>query len=125
MTEARKATVTERSQATLRHHLEAFSVGNLAEIMVDYAEDVLLITPDTIFEGAAEIRSFFTRLFCKIFPAGWSSLQLEKQIVEGEIAYIIWSGATSHLHVPFATDTFVIRDAKIIAQTFTARLPAQ
>jgi ketosteroid isomerase-like protein len=124
MTEAGKTTVTERSEKTLSHHLKAFGTGDLEAIMVDYAEDVLLITPEEIFKGAGQVRSFFTQLFARIFPEGWSALQLEKQVVEGEVAYIIWSGASAHLNVPFATDTFIIREGKITAQTFAARLPA-
>jgi hypothetical protein len=54
-------------------------------------------------------------------PAG-STLEISTQIVEGEIAYIVWSGESETLRIPFATDTFVIRDKKIVAQTFTPQM---
>ena len=37
-----------------------------------------------------------------------------KQVVEGEIAYILWSGSSPHYKAPLATDTFVMRDGKIV-----------
>jgi Aldo/keto reductase family len=49
-------------------------------------------------------------------------LNLSKQVVEGEIAHILWSGNSPHYNAPLATDTFVMRDGKIVAQTFAAQL---
>jgi hypothetical protein len=60
-----------------------------------------------------------------MFPAGKTSLNLAKQVVEGEVAYILWSGHSPFYNAPFATDTFVIRNGKIVAQTFAAQLEAQ
>jgi hypothetical protein len=60
-----------------------------------------------------------------MFPPDSSSLNLAKQVVEGEIAYILWSGSSPQCNAPFATDTFVIRDGKIVAQTFAAKLEAK
>jgi hypothetical protein len=37
----------------------------------------------------------------------------------GELAYILWRAEP---WVPFATDTFVVRNGKILVQTVTARL---
>jgi len=45
-----------------------------------------------------------------------------QQLVEGEIAYIVWSAESQRYRIPLATDTYVIRDGKIVAQTFAARL---
>jgi hypothetical protein len=47
---------------------------------------------------------------------------VSKQIVEGEIAYIVWLGESEKIKIPFATDTFVVRDGKIVAQTFTPQI---
>jgi hypothetical protein len=121
MTEAGKATTAEPTERTLRHHLKAFGAGDLVAIMVDYADDALMITADETFRGHEQIRRFFAGIFGKVFPQGWSSISMTKQVVEGDIAYIIWTGTCAAFTVPFATDTFIHRDGKIIAQTFAAQ----
>ena len=42
---------------------------------------------------------------------------LEEKTVEGEYAYIIWRAETPENTYEFATDTFVVRDGDIVAQT--------
>jgi len=38
------------------------------------------------------------------------------------MAYIVWSGESGKLKIPFATDTLIVRDGKIVAQTFAAQM---
>jgi len=59
------------------------------EIMADYADDAILITTEGTLKGKAQIRSLFERIFDEMFPPASSSLNLAKQVVEGEIAYIL------------------------------------
>src|SRR2546429_6230169 len=100
----------EETEKALLRHWQAFGAGDVEAIMADYAEDAVLITPDGPVKGRAEIRSMFVKIFADMFPANSSSLVLTKQIVEGELAYILWSGSSSLYSAAFATDTFVIRD---------------
>ncbi len=37
----------ETTQAVLQHHWEAFKAHDMEEVMADYTEESLLITPDT------------------------------------------------------------------------------
>lgn len=48
---------------------------------------------------------------------------LNQQSVEGEYAYILWTAETANNVYEVGTDTFVVRDGKIVTQSFTARLP--
>jgi len=116
---------TEQTGKILLHHWQAFGAGDVEAIMADYADDAALITPEGTLKGLAQIRSLFANIFANMFPAGKTSLNLTKQVVEGEIAYIRWSGHSPFYNAPFATDTFVIRDGKIVAQTFAAQLEAK
>ena len=93
--------------------------------MADSAEDAVLITPDGAMKGHAQIRSMFAQIFASMFPPDSTSPHLAQQVVEGEIAYMLWSGSSAHSHAPLATDTCVMRDGKIVAQTFAAQLEAQ
>jgi hypothetical protein len=54
-------------------------------------------------------------------PPG-SPIEMSEQIVEDDIAYIVWSAESKKLKIPFGTDTFVMRDGKIVAQTFAAQV---
>jgi ketosteroid isomerase-like protein len=113
---------TEQTGKILLRHWEAFGAGDINAIMADYAEDAVVITPDGLLKGNAQIRSLFAHIFASMFPPDLSSLNLTKQVVEGEMAYILWSGSSPRCSASFATDTFVIRDGKIVAQTFAAQL---
>jgi hypothetical protein len=96
--------------------------GNLESIMADYAADALLVSAMGTLKGHAQIRPMFESILSNMFPAGTSTLKLEKQTVEGELGFIIWSGSAPKYEVPFATDTFWIRDGKILVQTFAANM---
>jgi|SRR2546425_1564759 len=113
---------TEQTGKILLHHWQAFGAGDVEAIMAD---DAALITPEGTLKGLAQIRSLFANIFANMFPADKTSLNLTKQVVDGEIAYILWSGNSTFYNAPFATDTFVIRDGKIVAQTFAAQLEAK
>jgi hypothetical protein len=106
----------------LRCHWQAFKVGDLDAIMADYAKDAVLITPEGTLKGQTQIRSLFTRIFASMFPPDKTELNLTRQVVEGEIAYILWSGSSPYYNALLGTDTFVIRNGKIVAQTFAAQL---
>ncbi len=41
--------------------------------------------------------------------------------MHGEVAYIVWSAETADNAYELGTDTFVVRDGKIVAQTFAAK----
>ena len=112
----------KQTEKTLLHHWQAFEAGDVETIMSDYATDAVLITPDGPLKGHAQIRSMFEKIFADMFPPNSISLNLAKQIVEGEMAYILWSGSSALYNATFATDTFVMRDGKIVAQTFAAQL---
>ena len=105
---------TETStQATLGHHLQAFAEG-IDAILQDFTEDSVVITPDATFRGLAEIRAFLTALV-ESLPAGiWDSFKVNRSEVAGEVAYILWE---TKPWFPLGTDTFVVRDGKIVYQT--------
>ena len=112
--------IGKQTEEILLKHLQAFGSGDVDAIMTDYDDASVLIMPEGPLHGTAEIRSGFESLLAD-FPPG-STFELAAQIVEGEIAYIVWSGESEKLKILFATDTFVIREGKIIAQTFAAQM---
>jgi len=85
--------------------------------MVGYTEDAMLITPDSVLRGHTQIREFFRQVFIERLPPGSTTLAISQQVIEGDIAYILWSANSAYYCAPLGTDTFVIRDGKIVAQT--------
>jgi ketosteroid isomerase-like protein len=116
------ADAVAETENVLARHWRDFVAGNLESIMADYAADALLVSAMGTLKGHAQIRPMFESIFSHLFPAGTSTLKLEKQTVEGELGFIIWSGSAPKYEVPFATDTFWIRDGKILVQTFAANM---
>jgi ketosteroid isomerase-like protein len=103
------------TEAVLRKHLRSARVG-VDAVMNDYTEQSVLITHDATYRGLAEIRRFFTALF-ETLPAGFfETMRMNRQEVIGEVAYILWDREPI---ISQATDTFVVRDGKILFQTFT------
>ena len=49
------------------------------------------------------------------------SFNMDQQVVDGEIAYTRWSAQTADNVYKLATDTFLIREGKIVTQTFAAK----
>ena len=47
---------------------------------------------------------------------------MKQQLVEADYAYILWTAETADNVYELATDTFVLREAKIVAQSFTAKV---
>lgn len=112
-----------QTKQTLQNHLQAAERGDVDAIVADYAEDAIFFTPDGLLRGRSEIRAFFEQLMAD-FPSG-STIEVKQQIVDGELAYLVWSGESETLSIPFATDTLIVRDGKIVQQTFAAQMHAK
>ncbi len=63
----------------------------------------------------------FTGLTTELLPPG-SEFNLINQSIEGEVAYVVWSASSEKYDFPIGTDTFVIKDDKIVVQTFAAKV---
>ena len=104
------------TEEVLNHHLSSFSVG-VDEIMKDYTEASVLIAPEGTYSGLTQIRAFFQG-FVDNFPAeAWESFQVLRTEFSGEVAYLLWDARP---FVMMGTDTFVIRDGKILSQTYAS-----
>ncbi len=108
------------TEEVLNHHLQAFGEGNLEAILEDYNEDSILCTPDGLLDGLKEIKPLFEAFFAEFAKPG-ASFSMDRQIVRGELAYIVWHAESADRHFDLATDTFIVRDGKIVAQTFAAK----
>jgi ketosteroid isomerase-like protein len=105
------------TQATLVHHLQALGGGQLEAVLSDYSEESVIFTANGVFKGQNAIQLFFEATI-KNTPQGvMAAFTMIRQDIEGEVAYILWKAEP---FIPLATDTFVVRNGKIMAKTFTA-----
>ena len=104
------------TETVVRNHLQAFlEQKGIAAILDDYDENARFISEAKIYHGKQEINGFFVD-FIGSLPAGAiDRFSLRSLRVDGDIAYITWSVGAD---IPMGTDTFVVRNRKIVSQSF-------
>ena len=105
----------------LDNHLKCFGEGDLKGILSDYAPGAVLFTPDGPLRGTNSIRPLFQAMIAEFGKPG-ATFSMKQQSVEGDYAYILWAAETADNVYEVATDTFVVRDGKIVAQSFAAKI---
>jgi ketosteroid isomerase-like protein len=103
------------------HHLQAFGERDLAGVLSGYAQGVVFFTPDGLLRGVDAIRPFFQKLIAEFGKPG-STVRMKQEIFEGDWGYIVWSAETADNVYELATDTFVVREGKIVAQSFAGKV---
>jgi ketosteroid isomerase-like protein len=103
------------------HHLGAFAERDLEGVLSDYAPDAVFFTPNGTLRGVQAIRPLFELLIADFKKPG-ATFVMKQQFVEGEHAYILWNAETADNVYELGTDTFVLRDGKIVAQSFTGKI---
>jgi hypothetical protein len=119
--ETQDSTLTANSRTVLMRHLGSFKENDLQAVISDYTSESVLVTQNAIYKGPDEIKVFFTELIAQ-FPKQKSNFELDKVTVSDELVYIVWHGRTPFLDIPFATDTFIIKNGKIHRQTFAGQI---
>jgi ketosteroid isomerase-like protein len=74
--------MTRTPQEVFAHHGQALAAGDLDEIVVDYGDDSVLITPAGAARGKDGIRAAFARLLDDLPDAAWN---LKNQIFDGDV----------------------------------------
>jgi len=105
----------------LEHHTKALRKGDLNAVLADYASDAVFFTKDGVFKGRDAIKSFFAAIISEFSKPGTKVNRTQQQI-DGDYAYIVWTAETGENLYEIATDTFVVREGKIVAQSFTAKV---
>jgi len=102
-------------------HLKCFGENDLDGVLADYSSDAVLFVPGKSLKGPDAIKAFFQALVLEFSKPG-ASFSMRQQSVEGDYAYILWSAETADNLYDSATDTFVVRNGKIVAQSFEAKV---
>jgi len=101
--------------AVLARHIAAVKARDVEAVMSNFAEDAVVFTPEGVVRGREAIRKDTEAFFANTPPELLDRLELVREDVEGDLAYLIWK---SEPYVTLATESFVIREGRIEAQTF-------
>jgi ketosteroid isomerase-like protein len=118
------AEITKKMASTkevLDNHLKCFGEGDLKAILSDYAPGAVLFTSAGPLRGADAMRPLFQALIAEFGKPG-AAFRMKQQSVEGDYAYILWTAETADNVYEVGTDTFVVRDGKIVAQSYTGKI---
>ena len=105
----------------LDRHLESFAAHDVDAVLADYSSDAVLFIPSGPLRGPDAIKPLFQALVSEFTKPG-ASFTMQQRAIEGDYAYIVWSAETADNSYEFATDTFVVRNEKIVAQSFAAKI---
>ncbi len=109
------------TEEVLEHHLYYLQNGYLDETMDDYCEESVLVNMTGPKKGLSEIHEFFKDSIATCLPPESTYETIHKYIC-GEIAYTVWSAESPFYSIPYGTDTFIIRNGKIVQQTFAGMM---
>ena len=108
-------------QEIFQHHATALIAGDIDEIVADYTDDALFITPRGVLHGKDGVRQGFTQLLSDVPEATWD---VPVQVFESDVLYIEWSAVSKQSRVTDGVDTFVFTDDGIRVQTVHYTLDA-
>ena len=108
------------TESVLGHHLGAFVSKDLDQLLSDFTEESILIGPDATYKGLDAIRGFFAPFLEGFTQEMIDALNLQRQDVQGEYAYVVWDLGDI---APLGTDTFHVVDGKIMMQSFAVYMP--
>ena len=111
----------DTTKDVLNHHIQSFGEGNLNGILSDYASNAVMFTPNGPLEGVEAIKNLFKGLLAEFAKPG-SSFKLNHESVKGDYAYILWSAEAADNIYDMVTDTLVVKDGKIVVQSFAAKI---
>ena len=103
-------------ETVFSRHLASFMNKDREAIMADYADDAVIFTPQGPVQGKAAIEALFVDVILPMATDEFmSNMKLVRQDIIGDVAYLQWSVDGM---VSMGLDTFVIRDGKIVYQSF-------
>jgi hypothetical protein len=109
------------TEAVVTEHLRCFGTCDLEGIVGGYAEDAAMHSPSGTVRGHGQLRQLFARVFSEFGKPG-TSFEMLHQLYDGEIGFVVWSAETVDNVYDLGTDTFVVRNGKIVAHTFAAKM---
>jgi ketosteroid isomerase-like protein len=75
-----------------------------------------------VIKGREAIHAAFSTMFSGLFKPGAYDFTMDAVHVEGDVTCIVWRASCATAEGALGADTFVVRNSKIVAQTFAAKI---
>ena len=115
------------TKEVLERHLKYFGDGDLAGLLSDYVPETVVFTPvgfggaGGAAKGAAALRSTFFIVLAEFAKPG-TRFDMRQKVIEGDYAYIVWEAETAQNVYELGSDTFIVKDGKIVLQSIAAKI---
>ena len=106
--------MTRTPQEIMTHHSQALGAADLDEIVADFADDAVVITPTGAKRGQDGIREAFAQLFADLPDATFTA---KSQVFGNDVILVAWTADAAGSRADDGVDTFVLRDGMIRVQT--------
>src|SRR5690606_9947000 len=115
-------------QAVVEQHVEAMKTGDIELIMRDYADDVVVITPQGlvsdqtpatgpgVFSGIADAQRVFATITQPANMEAVRGMEIRIEPKGDDIAFIYWTMSKGTPDELAGVDVFVVRNSKIECQ---------
>ena len=104
------------TETVVRNHLQTFlEQQGVTALVSDYDDDAHFYSEAKIYRGKQEIHGFFTDFIASLPAGAIDRFTLTSLRVARNVAYITWCVGDD---IPLGTDTFVVKNGKIVSQTF-------
>ena len=105
--------MTRTPQEVFAHHGQALAAGDVDEIVTDYADNAVIISPAGVKRGKDGVRQAVTQLLADLPD---TATDLEKTYA-GDVLLLAWSADDAKSRIDDGVDTFVFGDGMIQAHT--------
>ncbi len=112
---------TEETRAVIEARLAAFGAQDIDKILADFTDESVMMVPGAKFVGPEQMRPLIEG-FLEEFSMEGTTFNLIELQVDGEMAYINWTAETPKAVYALGTDTFIVRDGKVVMQTVSMHM---
>lgn len=105
-------------------HLRGFGALDAAAMTAPFSDDAVLVTPERVYSGKAEILEFMEALVAEFSQDGISTETLAMQS-DGGVFLMTWRAESPDNMYEFGSDTFVVDGDKIVLMTSAAKTVAK
>jgi hypothetical protein len=106
-------------QEVFNHHLQALGAEDLDQIVADYSNHAIFISPAGVLRGKHGIRQAFAGVLSQVPQAAW---ELKTTIFQDDILLLEWGAEGGGNRIQDGIGTFVFGDGLIRVQTARSTL---
>ena len=108
--------MTRTPQEVFAHHGQALAAGDVDEVVIDYADNAVMISPAGVKRGKDGVREAVTQLLADLDLPD-AATDVKEKTYAGDVLLLAWSADTARSRTDDGVDTFVFGDGMIQAHT--------